>query len=384
MQTNFASPNGQSNRSALRESLWRHKQTLLGRTMKVANQENKVSDISEPDCARRFLTRAEVGVSIIPIRRPTSGGVQINRRRRQLTTPDRSDSVMHTISTRAASAQRTWMSDSMLCAILCAGGALLFLLCPRLAFPQQMNVLEVPGPIEEPCFASNGAGLPASTSSAKALIQKAVEKMDPTGAYGKIKEFSISGSISQIDHRSNESSSVGTFVINEDHRVLDGDFSRTFIVNGTSHVTTRTAGQITSNVSNNTKVTYFPKSYLLPLAVLEDELHNPNITVSSAPTRLELSSHPELASLSRVETINTAPNRLAQYERENWYLDPTTLLPEFVVYEIPTLENPGQCVEEYTRFGSFQNLSGTMVPASIFAYKDGKSTRIFTIQTVTY
>jgi hypothetical protein len=97
-----------------------------------------------------------------------------------------------------------------------------------------------------------------------------------------------------------------------------------------------------------------------------------------------LSSHPELASLSRVETINTAPNRLAQYERENWYLDPTTLLPEFVVYEIPTLENPGQCVEEYTRFGSFQNLSGTMVPASIFAYKDGKSTRIFTIQTVTY
>jgi hypothetical protein len=246
-----------------------------------------------------------------------------------------------------------------------------------------------PGPTVKRCApATNGEAI-VSSADAMSWLKQAISAMDPTGEYQKVRTFAISGVLTDFNRSTESSRNVGTFQIQEDHTVANGDFSREFVVDGVSSKLVQTAGQIISTAANReapngSKFAFIPKSFVFPLAVLEDELLNQKIAVFVISTQPGLSQAKSLASLERVRLQNLSGSKSSLYETEDWYFDPQNHLPVLVSHELPTQDSFSSCVVVFTHFGDYQSLSGATVPTSIYTQRGGSSVRTMTIQTLTY
>ena len=253
----------------------------------------------------------------------------------------------------------------------------------------QTTVVPVPGPIAKRCGASLPRSVVAPSSYALSLLKEAVSVMDSTAAYQSIKQFAISGTLSDFSRSTKSSTEVGTFQIQENHSVPNGDFSRDFVVNGASSSLTRTAGQIVSTAGygetpNGTKLAFMPKSFAFPLAVLEDELQNPKVVAISISARPGPTQNGGLASLQHIRIQNLTDAKSSVFETEDWYFDLQSHLPVLVGHELPTENSPSSCIQVFTHFGKYRNLSGALVPTSIYTERGSSSVRTMTVQTLTY
>ncbi len=257
-----------------------------------------------------------------------------------------------------------------------------------------LGQLSAPLPTAKSCGAPPARGIQVNKQDMLSSLKEAVSAMDPTGAYRATKRFAISGELSDFNRSQHSATTVGTFRIQEDHTVADGNFSREFVVNGVSSNLTRTNGQVASTPGSGAsdyinKLAFVPKSYIFPLALFQDELENKNVVAYSVPPLSGIPVNRSLASLQHILVVNLSSSKTTRYEVEDWYFDPNTHLPVFVRHEQPTLNrsssrSSSSCVAVYTHFGDYQNVSGTLVPTSVYTEHGGASVRTFAIQALTY
>jgi len=258
----------------------------------------------------------------------------------------------------------------------------------------QATDMSAPQPTAKTCGAPPARGIRVNEEDALSSLKHAVSTMDPTGVYRSTKKLAIAGELSDFNWSQHSTKTVGTFRIQEDHTVANGNFSREFVVDGVSSSLSRTNGQISSTSSTGvpndvTKNLFTPKSYFFPLAVLQDELENKNVvaySVLSSPGTLETKS---LESFQHIVVVNLSDTSTARNEVEDWYLDPKTHLPVLIRHELPTLNSSSSgrsysCVAVYTHFGDYQNVSGVLIPTSVYTQQGGSSVRTATIQTLKY
>lgn len=285
---------------------------------------------------------------------------------------------------------RTTISPAV---ILRAGCLWALLACVAFGCPEDLRsqaaVLPVPGPTAKRCGAGGLRAAIAPGSDALPLLKEAVSAMDPESAYQGVRRFSISGVLSDFSRSIKSSTDVGTFQIQENHSVPDGDFSRQYVVNGTSSTLARTNGQIVSTAGhsegpNGKALLYTPKSFAFPLAVLEDELHNSKVVAVLISAQPGPTQNGSLASLQHIRIQNSADAERSVFETEDWYFDPQSHLPVLVGHELPTENSPSSCVVVFTHFGEYRSLSGALVPTSIYTERGGTSLRTITVQTLTY
>lgn len=253
----------------------------------------------------------------------------------------------------------------------------------------QVTDVSAPQPSAKSCGAPPARGIRVNEVDAIPLLEQAVSAMDSTGIYRSVKRFAISGELSDFNHLQNSTRIVGSFHIQEDHTITNGNFSREFVVNGASSILSRTNGQISGTPgagvpSNSTKMASITKSYLFPLAVLQDELENKNVVAYSVLSNPGMPVNKSLESLQHIVVTKPGDSSNAQNEVEDWYLDSTTHLPVLVSHELPTLNSATSCVVVFTHYGDYQNVSGVLIPTSVYTQRGGSLVHASIIQTLKY
>lgn len=249
----------------------------------------------------------------------------------------------------------------------------------------------VPMSTVKPCGMSSGTVSGANSAEALALLKTAVSKMDVAGSYSASRAFTITGSLSDLQTKTSTAPESGTFTFKEDHSVPNGAQTHTSVVNGRMQSIKILNGQfITPPVSmvNGTtqpaKLPFVPKSFYFPLAILSDEISNPAIVASFIADQPNSTKSSAFAGLRHIQTVNSATSASKLYEVEDWYIDPSTSLPVFVGYQLPTTGKVTTCVEAYAHFSTFATVGKSYVPTTITQRRGAGTVRTATIQTLGY